>query len=74
MAKNDVHTIPWKGRWANKRESQIQVKKTYRRQDEAISDGRVLARQSKAEHFIHRRDGTIRARNSYGHDPYPPKG
>ena len=74
MAQNDVHTIPWKGRWANKREFQIQVRKTYRRQADAIVEGRSLARQSKSEHFIHRRDGTIRTRNSYGHDPYPPHG
>ena len=74
MAVNDVHTIPWKGRWANKREHQIQVRKTYRRQADAILEGRSLAKQSKSEHYIHRRDGTIRARNTYGHDPHPPRG
>lgn len=74
MANHDVHTVPYKGRWANKRESAQRVTRTYRRQSDAILAGRELAKTSKSEHFIHRRDGTIRARNTYGHDPYPPRG
>jgi hypothetical protein len=74
MATNDVHTVPWKGRWANRRESDLRITRTYRRQSDAIPVGRNLAKKTKSEHFIHRRNGTIRARNSYGHDPYPPRG
>lgn len=32
------------------------------------------ARRDKVEHLIHRKDGSIGDRNSYGNDPYPPKG
>jgi len=80
MARNDVHTVPWKGengdvrRWANKLEGEARTRRIFRRQDQAIRAGREMAKKAKSEHFIHRRDGTIRARNSYGHDPFPPRG
>jgi len=75
MARNDVHTVPWEGRWRNKREGALRAERqSFRRQDQAIRAGRTMAKELKSEHFIHRRNGTIRARNSYGHDPYPPRG
>ncbi|MBY0544383.1 MAG: DUF2188 domain-containing protein, partial [Gammaproteobacteria bacterium] len=30
--------------------------------------------QAKVEHFIHGKDGKIQERNSYGNDPFPPRG
>ena len=36
--------------------------------------GTEAAKKSKSELFVHGRDGRIRERNSYGNDPYPPKG
>jgi hypothetical protein len=29
---------------------------------------------SRVDHVIHNHDGTIREKNSYGGDPYPPRG
>lgn len=43
-------------------------------QREAITIARDIARNQKSELFIHGTNGQIRARDSYGHDPYPPKG
>ena len=37
--------------------------------DEAVKAGRELARDRKTEHVIHRVDGKIGERNSYGNDP-----
>ena len=51
--------------------------KAYRRtetQREAIEIGRELARNQHSELVIHGRDGKIRQKNSYGNDPFPPKG
>ena len=51
--------------------------KAYRRtetQREAIKIGRELARNQHSELVIHSRDGKIRQKNSYGNDPFPPKG
>ncbi|WP_369899759.1 DUF2188 domain-containing protein [Bacillus manliponensis] len=43
-------------------------------QKEAISRATEIARNQQSEVVIHRRDGKIREKNSYGNDPYPPKG
>ena len=32
-----------------------------------------IAKNQNTELFVHRQDGTIRNRNSYGNDPNPPK-
>jgi hypothetical protein len=42
-------------------------------QAEAIQAGRQMARQGQGELLIHGQDGRIRARDSYGNDPCPPK-
>lgn len=43
-------------------------------QAEAIAIGREIAINQGSELFIHGTNGRIRERNSYGNDPYPPKG
>ena len=74
MAKNDVHTLPWRDGWANKRECATRVHETFTTQRAAIREGRSMAIRTKSEHFIHGRNGMIRARNSYGNDPRASKG
>ena len=41
---------------------------------DAIKVGIAAAKKSKAELFVRKRDGTIGWKNSYGNDPFPPKG
>ncbi|GAA3621767.1 hypothetical protein GCM10022223_43330 [Kineosporia mesophila] len=41
---------------------------------EATAAGRATAQREGTEHLIHKRDGAIGQRNSYGNDPYPPQG
>ena len=43
-------------------------------QAQAYGIGRQIAMNQSAELFIHNKHGQIRERNSYGNDPYPPKG
>ena len=43
-------------------------------QAEAAKVGREAARKDKTEHYLHNKQGEIRQRESYGKDPYPPKG
>lgn len=41
----------------------------------AITDGRRIARANQpSELFIHNADGTIAERETYGNDPFPPRG
>ena len=42
-------------------------------QTEAIKIAREIAINQKSEVVIHRPDGTIRDKDSYGNDPNPPK-
>ena len=68
--------------WATKHEGGWQVKgagnsrasSVHSTQTEAWSEARRLARGSEGEAYLQGRNGQIRARNSYGNDPYPPKG
>lgn len=41
---------------------------------EAIQRAREIARNQESELFIHGRDGRIRERDSFGNDPFPPRG
>jgi hypothetical protein len=40
----------------------------------AVEQGRRLARRNKSELVVHKQDGKIGDRRSYGHDPFPPRG
>ncbi len=43
-------------------------------QKEAIRVGREIAKNQGGELFVHNKQGRIRERDSYGNDPFPPKG
>jgi ketosteroid isomerase-like protein len=72
MSKN-VHVVPGDQGWNVRVEGGSQATH-FRTQDEAIRAGRSLARDNHSEHIVHGRDGRIRQRDSYGHDPFPPRG
>ncbi len=75
MAKKPpVHTVPHGEGWANRREGSDRVSKNFDTKAEAQAAGRVTACNENTEHLIHRMDGTIGERNSYGNDPHPPVG
>ena len=69
-----VHTEPHEGGWANRREGADRVSKIFDTKQDAQEAGRTTARREGVEHIIHKKDGTIGERNSYGNDPNPPKG
>jgi hypothetical protein len=72
--KAAIHTTPKDGKWTNIREGASRGSKSFDTKAEAQAAGRVAARRDKVEHIIHKKDGTIGERNSYGSDPHPPKG
>lgn len=72
--KPPVHTVPHGDGWANRREGADRVSKTFKTKAEAAEQGRNTAKTDKTEHFIHKKDGTIGEKNSYGSDPFPPPG
>lgn len=60
--------------WAVKRAGAARASRTFTTQIEAVAYGKALAKDSRTELFIHGKDGRIRERNSYSHDPFAPKG
>ncbi len=73
-SKPPVHTVPHGDGWANRRAGSDRVSKTFDTKAQAQSAGRTTAKREKVEHQIHKKDGSIGERNSYGNDPFPPKG
>jgi len=72
--KRPVFTVPHEDGWANRREGSDRVSKKFDTKAEAQSAGRKTAQSAKTEHVVLKKDGRIGERNSYGNDPFPPKG
>ena len=74
MSKKNQHVVPHPGGWAVKGAGNSKASSVHSTQAEAIAKARGAAINSQSEMLVHGRNGQIRARNSYGNDPYPPKG
>jgi hypothetical protein len=57
-----------------KRPGAMRSSKVTEPQRAAIGAGKKLAGCDRSELLVHREDGRIREKNSYGNDPRPPKG
>lgn len=71
---NQIHTVHRPNGWGNIKPGVSKPAKLYPTKSEAQAAGRETAIKQHAEHIIHNLNGQIGARNSYGKDPYPPKG
>ncbi len=70
MAQQFVHTVHVDGRWQNTIEGESSpMPDSYDTKKEAVAAGRAEAQRRGTEHVIHRKDGTLGERNSYGNDP-----
>ena len=74
MAKRNQHVVPHDGGWAVRGAGSRRASSVHSTQEEAINAAREIARNQRSELFIHRKDGRIRDRSSYGNDPFPPRG
>ncbi len=72
----NIHTVfnSERGMWENKAEGVKNPLSSHHTKDNALDKGRNIAKADEVEHFIHGKDGKIQERNSYGNDPYPPRG
>lgn len=73
MSKVTQHVVPSDEGWAVKKGGSDKASKRFDTQQDAIDWGREVAKNQKAEFYIHGRDGKIREKDSYGNDPCPPK-
>jgi len=72
MGKNQ-HVVLYQNKWAVRGEGNEKVTSTHDTQVDAIQAARQIAINQRSEVVIHRPDGTIRDKDSYGKDPCPPK-
>ena len=73
MGKNQ-HVVSRENGWAVRGEGNQRDTSRHRTQAEAEQAARGIAINQKSEVLIHGENGRIRERNSYGNDPFPPKG
>lgn len=69
----DVHVVPKGNKWATVHPGNDRASAVFSTQEQAVSQGRQIARNNHSELLIHGRNGQIRARDSFGNDPCPPK-
>ncbi|OFB42579.1 hypothetical protein BA059_05065 [Mycolicibacterium sp. (ex Dasyatis americana)] len=74
MAKGDISTYNEGGVWKSKVEGSSRAAHAGGTKAQQQAIGRDMAKARKVEHTIRNVDGTIAEKNSYGHDPHPPKG
>lgn len=73
MSKNTQHVVRSSDGWSVKKGGAKRASKTFGTQREAIAYGRQISKNQSAELYIHRNDGMVREKNSYGNDPNPPR-
>lgn len=74
MSKKNQHVVPHPEGWAVKGAGNHSATSVHQTQHEAIEAARAIAINQRSEMLIHGRNGQIRERNTYGDDPFPPKG
>jgi len=73
MSKNSQHVIPGTNGWSVRKTGAAKASSTHATQAEAISVATRIARNQRAELYIHGSDGRIRERNSYADGARPSK-
>lgn len=72
-SRNNVHIVRRGDQWGTLREGGQRATQIFDTQQQAIDAGRQMAKQGQGELLIHGENGRIRARDSHGTDPCPPK-
>lgn len=73
MSRKNIHVVPQGNRWGVKPEGAKVPSSTHRTQKAAIDAGRPKAQLNQSELVIHRPNGQIRDKDSFGLDSCPPK-
>ena len=69
-----VFVSPNKDLWKVKTVGTRKAAGLYNNKAEAVAKAIEVAKNKKAELFVQKGNGEIQFRNSYGNDPFPPKG
>jgi len=74
MSGKNQHVVPRGDGWAVQGAGNSRATAIHDTQQQAIDQARNIAQNQGSELLVHGRNGQIRARDSYGNDPFPPKG
>lgn len=73
MSKKNQHVVPAGDGWGVRGAGNSRLTSRHDTQQSAASHAREIARNNGSEVVIHRPDGRIRDKDSYGNDPIPPR-
>ncbi|MCB5271281.1 MAG: DUF2188 domain-containing protein [Candidatus Cloacimonetes bacterium] len=73
MAYKEYHVTKNTSVWKVKEANAERAVKIFETKQGALHYGRALAQNQKAELVIHKADGKIQDKRSFGNDPCPPK-
>lgn len=74
MAKPGQHVVPSGNGWSVRKSGADRASGRFATQKEAVASATTIAKNQRTEVYVHGKDGRIRERNSYGHDPAPRRG
>lgn len=66
--------VPSGSKWGVKKTGNARPSATAPTKKGAVKIGKDIAKKGKTELVIHKKDGKIKDKRSYGEDKYPPKG
>lgn len=73
MEKRSNHVVPSSSGWSVKKSGAAKASRSFETKEEAVKYGREMSKNEKTELYIHKKNGIIQEKNSYGNDPNPPK-
>jgi len=74
MAKKSNHVVhDPNGGWSVKKAGASRATKRFDNKQDAITYAKDISRNQGGELVIHKLDGTIQSKDSYGRDPNPPR-
>ncbi|MCH7348566.1 DUF2188 domain-containing protein [Aeromonas sp. MR7] len=74
MSGKNQHVVPRGDQWAVRGAGNSKDTSHHATQQEAFEAARGIAQNQRSEVLVHNEKGQFREKNSYGNDPYPPKG
>ena len=75
MSNKSTHVVPnAEGGWDIKQSGGQRSSGHFDTKQEAVQRARTISQNQNTELVVHNKDGRIAGKDSYGNDPYPPKG
>lgn len=75
VKEHQQHVVPdQRGGWSVRKAGAERATRVFSSQGDALAFARHLAQKVGGELYVHAKDGTVRGKDTYAHDPHPPKG